>query len=99
MSDPIIVTLIITLHPERAEEIFAAFPAMGDDTRKFKGFRSLKIHRHADAPGKAIFVEEWDSVEDYDAYRIWRSTEETSNAIRNHFAEPPVFNIWPIRIV
>jgi quinol monooxygenase YgiN len=99
MADPIIVTLIITLKPERPEEIYATFPAMVEETRKFKGFRSLKIHRHADVPGKAIFVEEWDSFEDYDAYRIWRSTNDASNAIRSHFAEPPVYNLWPIKIV
>lgn len=99
MSEPIIMTLVITLKPGRVDEIYAAFPAMAEETRQFRGFRNLTIRRHADDPCKAIFIEEWESLADCQAYLDWRSTNNMSNSIRTEFAEPPILTIWPVRIV
>ena len=42
-------------------------------TRGFDGCNGISIHRDQENPNNMVFVEDWDSREQYDKYLAWRA--------------------------
>ncbi|WP_340317350.1 putative quinol monooxygenase [Rhizorhabdus argentea] len=99
MSEPVIITMVIQFKPEVADAACSGFPAGVEATRKFKGFRDLKVRRNAEDASRVIIIEEWDSKEDYQAYVAWRMTEAGAEAFAATLAGPPQVDCWPVKIV
>jgi quinol monooxygenase YgiN len=99
MSGPILVTMTLRFKPEAADEMCAALPKSIDETRKFKGFRDFRMHRHRDDDLRAFVVEEWDSLEDFAAYGEWRRANGSMNGFLAGLDGPPQVDIWPTKVV
>jgi len=68
------------------------------DTAARPGFRSIRVF-----PGhgvdRALFIEEWDSAEDYQAYLDWRAAGNSSTGIRDCAAGKPEIKIWDDQVL
>jgi quinol monooxygenase YgiN len=98
MIDGITVTLLYQIKPDAVDDFCAKIPGLLEDTRKFKGFRDIKVLRHLDDPGKVIFIEQWDSAEDYRAYLDWRRQTGISENTDAILAGPRVLDLWGKRV-
>lgn len=99
MSATITVTLELALKPEAADEFCRSLPQELEVTRKFPGFVDILIRRHADEPNRVVFVEEWVSRGDYDAYIAFRTETGSMDGLAAIVTEPPRVNIWDDRVV
>jgi quinol monooxygenase YgiN len=67
------ITIDMVVRLELTEQVCAGIPAMFTDTRRFAGFRSIRVVRHKDEPNRLIVIESWDREADYQAYLDWRT--------------------------
>ena len=93
-GDGVILTIDMVIKPELAEAVCAGIPAMFDDTKKFNGFRSIRVVRHQHQPNRLLIVEHWDTEDDYNAYQNWRNRDGELNRAREHLLSIKT-DIWP----
>ena len=98
MADPVTITLLMNLKPEAADGFCKGLPEMLKDTKKFKGFRNIKIVKHKTNANQIIFIEEWDSEEDYGVYIKWRTDRGDMNMMGQLLASPPQMEGGPTRV-
>jgi quinol monooxygenase YgiN len=58
-------------------------------TRGFDGCNSIAIHTNQDDPNNFMFVENWDSNEQYAKYIEWRTKRGDLDKLVGWFAGPP----------
>lgn len=64
------------------------------DTREFSGCQGVEIVRHQDDPTRFLFIERWDSEQDYRNYIAWRTEGGQFQALQAMAVSLDV-NIWP----
>lgn len=96
MSDGVTITLALTLKPEAVGPFCANLPAMFADTAKRKGFRDIKVVRNKENPNKVLFIENWDTEQDYNDYIAWRTERGDMEAMGGVIAAPPQMDVWPV---
>ena len=94
MGGGVSITFDFRLKAEAAEAFLAAGQAILQGTAGFPGFRSIRVVRHRDEPNRVLFVERWDSEDDYRKYIAWR-TETGSMAAFGQAIETAETNVWP----
>lgn len=94
MPNGVTITLELTLKPEAIDAFCAGLPEALNATSTRKGFRDIRIVRHAHEP-RVIFLETWDSEADYDAYIAWRQSTGAMDAMAQILAAPPRKDVWP----
>ncbi len=95
MAQPVTITIVLNVKPEVLQPFSASLRDMLKDTKKFPGFRSLRIMGHKADPNQLIFIEEWDSEEDYGKYYAWRTERGDIEAMIGNLAAEPKFEVWP----
>ena len=99
MSDGVFVTLTFSFKPGAIDQFVEIMPAMFKDTMARKGFREIKALRNQDDPDRIIFIEEWDSAQDYRDYVAWRTGRgEGLESLEQVLAAPPELYVWDQRI-
>ncbi|MHB0868441.1 MAG: antibiotic biosynthesis monooxygenase family protein [Chloroflexota bacterium] len=70
-----------------------------DDLQSHKGFRSRELIRVIDGVGSYVVLSEWDSPEDYFA---WRNSLDRariySDELSPHFAAPPITGVGEVLV-
>jgi len=97
-GDGVTITFHMTLKPEAVEGFLQSAKAMLEGTTTFPGFRSIRIVQHKDDPTKIMFVERWDSEDDYRKYITWR-TEQGAMAAMAQAVVSMETNVWPTLVV
>ena len=94
MSSNVTVTMELTLKAEAVEPFRAQVGDALVDTRSFPGFVDLSIHFHADDPNRILFLEEWKSRADYEAYVAFRTETGMMDVMAAMLVQPPRIDIW-----
>lgn len=89
------VTMSVTLRPNAVDGFCGALPEMIRDTAKRPGFHDICIVRHATEP-KVMFIETWDSEQDYHNYIAWRTERGEMEGMTTIVTEPPQLEFWPV---
>ena len=79
----VLVTVVLDLKPEIAEEFLGYIDGLLEDTCKRPGFIDIEIKRGQDKPNQIILIENWETVADYEAYFGWRKERDQINAALN----------------
>ncbi|HUA24861.1 MAG TPA: antibiotic biosynthesis monooxygenase family protein [Steroidobacteraceae bacterium] len=95
MANPVTITLVLNLKAEAVLPFCAALPEMLKDTKKRPGFRSIRVMRHKSDPNQMIFIEEWNSEDDYMQYIAWRTETGAMDSMASAITSPPKMEIWP----
>ena len=93
MTDaPLLVTLRLTAKDGAALQRFLRkiLPA----TRAADGCRSCVTYLSPDDPFAFVLVQEWDSLEQQQAYMHWREESGVLAEFIAHLSEPPVVELW-----
>ena len=98
MTSPVTITLVLNLKPEATGPFCSALPNMLKDTKKFAGFRSIRIMSSKTDANQVIFIEEWSSEEDYMKYIAWRTETGAMDDLASALASPPKMDVWPTLI-
>jgi quinol monooxygenase YgiN len=98
MVGPVTITLVLNFKPEATTQFCSALPDMLKDTKKFAGFRSVRIMRHKTDANQVIFIEEWSSEEDYMKYIAWRTETGAMDDLASALVSPPKMEVWPTLI-
>jgi quinol monooxygenase YgiN len=98
MTNPVTVTLVLNFKPEATAQFCAMLPEMLKDTKKFSGFRSIRIMKHKTDANQVIFIEEWTSEEHYMKYIAWRTERGEMDGMAAALASPPKMELWPTLI-
>jgi quinol monooxygenase YgiN len=98
MSGPVTITLVLNLKPEATGPFCASIPDMLKDTKKFAGFRSIRVLRHKTDANQVIFIEEWNTEEDYEKYIAWRTETGSMAALGSALTSAPKKEVWPTLI-
>lgn len=95
MAECLIVTMTFSVKPDASAELVEMLPRMFDETRRHPGFVAIRALRNRADPNRIIMIQEWGSLEDYQAYVAWRSTDRGgSEQLQLMFAGPPSVEIW-----
>jgi quinol monooxygenase YgiN len=95
MSNAVTITLVLKLKPEACGPFCDGLPDMLKDTKKFKGFKNIRIMKHKTDPNQLIFVEEWDGEDDYMKYIAWRTERGDMDNMAKILSAPPQMEVWP----
>lgn len=95
MSDAVTLTVVWNLKPEFVEATIARLPELLDQIKDFDGLRSLRILRHKTDPNKLIFIHDWDSEAQYDAYVAFRMKQGIVSGLMDNTTSPIQLDIWP----
>jgi quinol monooxygenase YgiN len=98
MTSPVTITLVLNLKPEATAPFCSALPNMLKETKKFAGFRSIRVMRNKTDANQVIFIEEWSSEEDYMKYIAWRTETGAMNDLASALVSPPKMEVWPALI-
>lgn len=99
MQDTVIVTLELALKPELVEDFCVQIPEALKETRAFPGFVDISIRRNADDPSHVIFIEEWASRADHEAYVAFRTQSGVMDQMAAMLTKPPRTEYWDRNIV
>lgn len=91
-QSPIVVTLRLTPSDPKAFESFLA--EILPDTRKARGCRFSKTYAANGAASDFLLIQEWDSVEDQQAYMAWREQTGVLQKFLGHLAKPAEVSMW-----
>lgn len=86
------VILKLTAKPGQGGVIADHVAEMLKDTRKFKGYEKINLYTVEGQPETLLLVEQWETAEDYDAYRTWR--EEGSGIELVEMLAQPIEFMW-----
>ena len=79
------------IKPGEEAEFERKWREAADDLRAYKGFRARELIRVVDGAGSYVVLSEWDSVEDYFA---WRNSLDRARVYNDklapHFSAAPV---------
>ncbi|WP_295559409.1 antibiotic biosynthesis monooxygenase [uncultured Hyphomicrobium sp.] len=89
---PIVVTLRLTPSDPKSFQRFLA--EILPDTRKARGCRSCKTFVGQEATDDFLLVQEWDAIEDQQAYMAWRDSTGVLKTFLGHLAKPAEVQIW-----
>jgi quinol monooxygenase YgiN len=98
MSYPVTVTLVVNVKPEAMTYFCDALREMLKDTKKFPGFRSIRIMRHRIDANQVLFVEEWETEDDYKKYVGWRTERGDFDRMGPTLSAPLQTEVWPILV-
>ncbi len=98
MTESVTVTVVLELKPEAVEPFCQAMPKTLEATGVFAGFRDIRLLRHKDNPNRVIMIEEWDSVEAYQAYVAWRQESGAMDGFADLLAAAPKLDFWTTRV-
>jgi quinol monooxygenase YgiN len=88
----------IRTKPGRTDEIIDGLTDILPDTRAFAGCNRLDVVQDVDDPTRIALIEEWDSKEQFAAYRAWRAETGTGLARwADALAEPPAIRVYEQR--
>ncbi len=76
----VMITIEMPVIPEKLEEYLGILKQALVDTRAYKGCQSVATYVEQ-ANSNVVLVEEWDSVEDQQAYMSWRAETGLLDAI------------------
>ena len=99
MTDGVMITVKIEVKPEVIDDYLAALPESIREVAAHKGFRDIRCTRHKDNPNLFMWVENWDSAEDYDAYLAWRMERGDMDGYKDIAVGEIEFGYWPETIV
>jgi len=74
----IILAITVPAAEGKRDDLVAAFNEVLPATRAFEGCISVEILLAVESPNDLVLLEEWESREDYDNYRQWRTESGTS---------------------
>lgn len=69
----VLVLVESKVKPEHAGDVVRFLRSIIHDTRGFDGCNGLTIHRNQDDPNTMVFVENWESRQQYEKYLAWRT--------------------------
>lgn len=99
MRTSVIVTLELNLRPELVADFRTQIPEALKETRKFPGFVDISIRHNADESNRVIFIEEWVSRADHEAYLAFRARSGILDKMAAMLSEPPRTEYWEQNIV
>lgn len=91
-NTPIVVTLRLTPADAKAFQSFLA--EILPDTRKARGCRSCKTFVGQQDADEFLLVQEWDAIEDQQAYMAWRGSTGVLQTFLGQLAKPAEVQIW-----
>ncbi len=97
-NDGVVVTLRLSHKPEQEEALDKLSREFFMDTRQQQGCRYVHAYRKQDSPTEMIFLEEWDSVADYEKYLDWRKGNGSLDRLTGLLDKPPLIEYWPRKI-
>ncbi len=87
---PIVVTLDLSILPEKIPEAPAGLEEILDVTRTRPGCLEVDLLVDLADPSHILIVEKWESIADDANYRAWRASPEGASDFRTFLAAPPV---------
>ena len=85
----VIVTLEAEIKEGQKEDLLAMLREFLPKTRKYKGFIDISINFQRES-NRVLFFEEWDRVEDYEAYLLWRGETGVMDRLGSVFETSPM---------
>ena len=90
---------LLRIKPGEEAEFEQKWKEAAGDVKARKGFRSRELIRVVDGAGSYVALSEWDSPEDYFA---WRNSLERARIYQDdlapHFAAPPISEVGEVLI-
>jgi quinol monooxygenase YgiN len=95
----VISVLDFQFNPDTVEDALKVVHAMLEDTRKFKGCVRVDVVQDVTNPGHVLFVEQWESHADDQAYRAWRAGAGSGSgaALGQHLSAAPAVTVSQVR--
>ena len=85
----ILVIFEFNAKPEHTKDITTFLRDGLFHTRGFDGCNSITIHENQDDRNNIVFVENWDSKEQYEKYLAWRTDRGDVDKLISWMASPP----------
>jgi heme-degrading monooxygenase HmoA len=90
---------LMRIKPGEEAEFERRWQEAADELRAYKGFRSRELIRVIDGVGSYVVLSEWDSPEDYFA---WRNSLDRARVygdyLSPHFAEAPITGVGEVLV-
>lgn len=94
MSEGVIVTVKLSVKPDRLEELVNMLGAMFPVTRLRKGFRDIQLLKSGIESNVVLLLEEWDTAQDFQTYIEFRVKTGEMATISELTDSPPRIEIW-----
>lgn len=95
MAESVTITLVLTLKPEAVAGFSTGLKEMLGDTKKFSGCLGIRVLQNKADPNQLIFIEEWQSEDDYGKYIAWRTGRGDMDTMASALSAPPKMDVWP----
>ena len=90
----VLVTLDLKVKPENAGDLKNYLRDELHHTRESDGCNGITIHSDQDDPNHLLFVEDWDSRQQYEKYLSWRTERGDVEKLIGWLAGDPVFSYY-----
>ena len=86
----VIVTLELTVKPERLQELKDFFEAVLPDTRAYDGFEGIHVTQDVTDENRVVLIQYWASKEHFEKYITWRTETGGVDQLMGMLTQPPV---------
>jgi len=93
MKNSAVIILEAKVKEEKVNEFQNLLSKFLPETRKYKGFIDIKIHKNL-TDNTFVLYEEWETTQHYEAYLKWRTDTGVMDILGNTFASPPNIRYW-----
>ena len=84
-----IVTMELSVKPERLQELKDAFKAILPDTRAYDGFEAVYVAQNVEDENSVVLMEHWASKEHFEKYIAWRTETGVVDQLMSMVTQPP----------
>ena len=88
------ITLEMNVIPENRDQLLARLVELFPETRKAKGCIYINAYTAKDEPNRVIFLEEWETAEDYQAYLNHRIETGVFEQLKKMLTKEPQITFW-----
>jgi heme-degrading monooxygenase HmoA len=94
MSEGVTVTVAWVIKPEFADTFAKFLGRMFPETRRHKGFRSIRLLRGDVDPNQFVLIEEWDEARNFHDYAQFRVETGDTEKLLAMTASYPQLGVW-----
>lgn len=97
-DDGVTITFEFRLKPEAVQPFLQGAPMLFQGTAEAPGFRGIRVVQNKDDPTLIMFIERWDSEEDYRNYVAWRTERGEMDAFAQAVVSAET-RVWPKLVI
>ena len=90
----VVVLVELKVQGEKVDEFTAFIASIVEETRNYEGCNSMTFNINQDDPTNIVFIESWDTRDQYEKYFAWRQESGALDSLSTMLSGAPILRFF-----